>query len=99
MSIRHNKLRTLTSRKYLKQDNYKYNVTDFHGGGKTRSLVCYNEKNVVPKQLQAHVVDWYHTIICHPGINITNYVQACPTCQKNKRKVKKYGHSPPKEGS
>jgi hypothetical protein len=28
---------------------------------------------------------------------ITNYVQACPTCQKNKRKVKKYGHLPPKE--
>ena len=28
---------------------------------------------------------------------ITNYVQACPTCQKNKRKVKKYGWLPPKE--
>ena len=28
---------------------------------------------------------------------ITNYVQACPTCQRNKRKVKKYGHLPPKE--
>jgi transposase InsO family protein len=27
---------------------------------------------------------------------ITNYVQSCPTCQKNKRKVKKYGHLPPK---
>ena len=28
---------------------------------------------------------------------ITNYVKSCPTCQKNKRKVKKYGHLPPKE--
>jgi hypothetical protein len=28
---------------------------------------------------------------------ITNDVQACPTCQRNKRKVKKYGHLPPKE--
>ena len=28
---------------------------------------------------------------------ITNYVQACPTCQRNKRKVKKYGWLPPKE--
>jgi len=85
------------------------------GGGKTRSLVSYNDKIVVPKQLQRHVIDWYHTTLCHPGINrteetisqhlfwpkmrdqITNYVQACPTCQRNKRKVKKYGHLPPKE--
>src|SRR5687767_12483623 len=28
---------------------------------------------------------------------ITAYVQACPTCQINKRKQKKYGHLPPKE--
>ena len=28
---------------------------------------------------------------------ITKYVQACPTCQKKKRKVKKYGWLPPKE--
>jgi hypothetical protein len=28
---------------------------------------------------------------------ITNYVQACPTCQRNKWKVKKYGHLPLKE--
>ena len=29
--------------------------------------------------------------------HITKYVRACPTCQKNKRKIKKYGHLPPKE--
>src|SRR5687767_8530897 len=28
---------------------------------------------------------------------ITNYVQSCPSCQRNKRKQKKYGHLPPKE--
>src|SRR5687768_8572378 len=28
---------------------------------------------------------------------ITAYVQACPTCQKNKWKHKKYGHLPAKE--
>ena len=27
---------------------------------------------------------------------ITNYVASCPTCQRNKRKNKKYGHLPPK---
>jgi hypothetical protein len=53
-------------KKILKQDTSKYNVKDFHGGGKTRSLVCYNGKIVVPKKLQTHVVDWYHTVLCHP---------------------------------
>ena len=28
---------------------------------------------------------------------ITNYVSACPTCQKSKRGVRKYEHLPPKE--
>jgi hypothetical protein len=58
---------------------------------------------------------WYHTTLCHPGINrteetigqhlwwpkmrshITNYVQKCPLCQRNKRRQKKYGLLPPKE--
>ena len=83
-------------------------------GGITTQLICYNGKIVVPKLLQRHVIDWYHTVLCHPGINrteetiaqhlwwpkmrdqITTFVQACPTCQKNKRKQKKYGHLPPK---
>jgi hypothetical protein len=102
-------------KKALKQDNCKYQIKDFHGGGITRSLVCYKEKIVVPTKLQKHVIDWYHTTLCHPGINrteesiaqhiwwpnmrsqITNHVQVCPTCQRNKRKVKKYGWLPPKE--
>ena len=41
------------------------------GEEKTRSLVCYNDKIVVPTQLQRHVIDWYHTVLCHPGINRT----------------------------
>ena len=97
----------------LKKD--KYHLADFVGGGKTRSLVCHKEKIVVPKKNTHHVVDWYHTVLCHPGINrteesiaqhlywpkmreqITNYVKSCPTCQKNKRKVQKFGWLPPKE--
>ena len=69
----------------------------------------------MPKLIQKHIIDWYHTVLCHPGMNrteetiaqhlwwpkmreqISSYVQACPTCQKNKRKQKKYGHLPPKE--
>ena len=97
----------------LKKD--KYHLEDFVGGGKTRTLVCNKEKIVVPKKITQHVVDWYHTVLCHPGINrteesisqhlfwpkmreqITNYVKSCPTCQKNKRKVLKFGWLPPKE--
>ena len=102
-------------KKELLKDNSKYHLSDFHGGGTTRSLVCYKEKIVIPKHLQKHTIDWYHTTLCHPGINrteetigqhlwwpkmrdqITKYVQCCPTCQRSKRKVKKYGWLPPKE--
>ena len=102
-------------KKELQKDNTCYQIKDFHGGGKTRSLVCYKDKIVVPTKLQKHVIDWYHTVLCHPGINrteesiaqhlfwqqsreqITKYVQTCPICQKNKKKVKKYGWLPPKE--
>ena len=70
---------------------------------------------IVSTLLQKHVIDWYHTSLCHPGQNkteeavaqhlwwskiqepITAFVQACPTCQKNKRYQQKYGHLPHKE--
>ena len=102
-------------KKILQQKDSPYQWKDFHGGGKTWSLICHNNKIVVPKLLQKHVIIWYHTTLCHPGINrteetisqhlwwpkmrqqITEYVKACPTCQKNKRKIKKYGHLPPKQ--
>ena len=102
-------------KKILRKDNSNYHIKAFHVGGKTRALVCYKDKIVVPNKLQKYVIDWYHTVLCHPGINrteetisqhlywpkmrdqITNYVSACPTCQKSKRRVKKYGHLPPKE--
>ena len=102
-------------KKDLLNNNCKYKLKEFLGGGKIRSLICYNDKIVVPKQLQRHVIDWYHITLCHPGINrteetiaqhlfwpkmreqITSYVQTCSTCQRTKRKVKKYGWLPPKE--
>jgi Integrase zinc binding domain len=39
--------------------------------GKIRSLICYNNKIVVPKHLHQHVFDWYHITLCHPEINKT----------------------------
>ena len=101
--------------KILAMENTLYHLKDFHGGGKTRTLICYRDKIVIPQLLQRHVINWYHTMLCHPGINrteesigqhlwwpkmraqITNYVRSCPTCQKSKRRQKKYGHLPEKE--
>jgi len=60
-----------TIQKILKMKNTLYVLKDFHGGGKTTSLVCFKEKIVIPGLLQKHVIMWYHTTLCHPGINQT----------------------------
>jgi RNase H-like domain found in reverse transcriptase len=58
-------------KKELLHKDYKYQLKHFHGGGTSRSLICYNNKIVVLKLLQKHVIDWYHITLCHPGINRT----------------------------
>ncbi len=101
--------------KILNWKNTKYELQDFHGGGKTTSLICYKDKIVVPKMLQHQIIDWYHTMLCHPGFNrteetiaqhlwwgdmraqIRKYCSTCPTCQRNKKDPRKFGHLPPKE--
>jgi Integrase zinc binding domain len=57
--------------KLLKQKSLHYSLKKFHGGGKDQSLICYKDKIVVPKKLQKHITHWYHTVLCHPGINRT----------------------------
>ena len=97
-----------------KKAKSRYKITPFTGGGKTRDLICYNNKIVVPQSLQSRIVRWYHEYLGHPGINrteeticqhlwwpkmrnqITNSVTGCLTCQKNKRRVRKFGHLPEK---
>jgi hypothetical protein len=59
-----------TLMKALNLDKSLYHLHSFHGEGKTKDLISYKEKNVVPKKLQRHIVDWYHTVLCHPGITI-----------------------------
>ena len=99
----------------IKKTKSKYKIKSFTGGGKTRDLICYNEKIVVPKSLQFRIVQWYHDYLGHPGINrteetigqhlwwpkmrshITNSVSSCDSCQKNKRRTRKFGHLPEKE--
>jgi hypothetical protein len=55
----------------LSNNTSKYKLKDFHGGGKLRSLICNNNKILVPKHLPQHVIDLYHIILSHPGINRT----------------------------
>jgi transposase InsO family protein len=60
-----------TIMKILIMENTKYELQDFHGGGKTTALICYRNKLVIPNKLQKAVISWYHTTLCHPGINRT----------------------------
>ena len=57
--------------KILKLPKTLHMMKNFHGGGKDSSLVCYKDKIVIPKNIQKHVINWYHTTLCHPGINRT----------------------------
>jgi hypothetical protein len=52
-----------------KEAKCSYVIQPFSGGGKTRNSICYNNKIVVPKSLQACIVQWYHDYLGHPGIN------------------------------
>ena len=44
-----------------------YSINSFHGGEKDRLLICKDNKIMVPKSLQSRIVNWYHTMLCHPG--------------------------------
>ena len=44
-----------------------FSISSFHGGEKNRLLILKDGKIVVPKSLQHRIVDWYHTMLCHPG--------------------------------
>ena len=69
--LHHAQLADKTLMKTLQKDESPYVEQDFHGGGKTTSLICYKGKIVIPALLQKHVTAWYHTTLCHPGINRT----------------------------
>jgi hypothetical protein len=54
-----------------KSDTAHFKLQSFHGGGTSRTLICFNDRIVIPKTLQKRVVEWYHETLCHPGINRT----------------------------
>jgi RNase H-like domain found in reverse transcriptase len=51
----------------LKSHSNTYHLKSFCGGGKKRTLICHNNKIVIPTTLQQRVVSWYHNILCHSG--------------------------------
>jgi hypothetical protein len=51
----------------IKEKTQNYHFKSFHGGGKTRNLICYKDKIVIPDILQQKVVTWYHNTLCHSG--------------------------------
>jgi hypothetical protein len=48
-----------------------FSFKEFYGGEQTVSLICHNNRIVIPSTLQKWIVHWYHHILCHPGINRT----------------------------
>jgi hypothetical protein len=46
----------------------EYTLEAFHRGGKSHQLLCKNGKIVIPQSIQKCIVDWYHTMLCHPGV-------------------------------
>jgi len=50
---------------FAKRDNYKQ--SKFAHGDKEFELITWNDRIVVPKSLQKKIVEWYHSILLHPG--------------------------------
>jgi Integrase zinc binding domain len=55
----------------LQKPTNQFRFNTFRGGGTSRTLICHNEKIVVPDTLQKRIVQWYHETLCHPGMTRT----------------------------
>ena len=62
---------------------YKYS----HGTDKKYSLICRNNKIVIPKQLQKRIVEWCHHTLCHSGETHTELTIAQHLYRNNSRKT------------
>ena len=51
----------------------RYTIITFLGGYglPDHSLICKDDKIVIPESLRNRIIDWYHTMLSHPGINRT----------------------------
>ena len=48
-----------------------YTPKKIRGGNKAYNIIYYNDRITVPKTLQKRILNWYHEILMHPGINRT----------------------------
>jgi len=71
--------------------NPTYALRSFRGGDTIIKLICKNGKIVVPKSLQVRIVEWYHTVLCHPGMTRTEEsIRQHFTWQNLQRDVREY---------
>jgi len=61
--------KTLLNR--VRNSAQEYSLKKFHGGGNTVHLLCFKDRIVVPTSLRKRIIQWYHYLLCHPGINRT----------------------------
>ena len=47
--------------------NHELKSKVFHGGGMSRKLWTPYNEIVVPKSMQDKIIQWYHTVLLHPG--------------------------------
>ena len=52
----------------IAKEKPKHNsIKQFKQAGKMYSLICKNGEIMNPKQIQKALVEWYHSVLCHPG--------------------------------
>ena len=52
----------------IRSDSNPYTLNTFCGGVKHLTLLCKDQRIVVPKTLQQRIAQWYHDNHMHPGI-------------------------------
>ena len=52
----------------IRSDSNPYTLNTFRGGRKHLTLLCKDQRIVVPKTLQQQIAQWYHVNLMHPGI-------------------------------
>ena len=51
----------------VKEKPKDYSMKQFHGVGKTYSLICRQMKIVIPKQVKKSLVEWCRNMLCQQG--------------------------------
>ncbi len=113
--LRHEQQRDQELQSEVQKNPDKYKMQSYRHSDYTYELITCNARIVVPKDLRKKTVEWYHSILLHPGETRTELTIAqhyywkgmretvkqvcsrCPSCQKFKTRVQKYGHLPEKE--